>query len=123
MAGDAASAITGWKIEVSADYDGSTDPPTGMWEDLDIAVTDPTGDETMHTASHTGLDPATTRHYRVSAMNMAGNTGEPSDVASATTMAAGVVTAIRYAVSEDGGTTGDCTSATAPCTLQAALDA
>ena len=123
LAGDAASAITGWKIEVSADYDGSADPPTGMWEDLDLTVTDPTGDETMHTASHTGLDPATTRHYRVSAMNMAGNTGEPSDVASATTMAAGIVTAIRYAVSEDGGTTGDCTTAAAPCTLQTALDA
>ncbi|MCY3614888.1 MAG: fibronectin type III domain-containing protein, partial [Bacteroidetes bacterium] len=123
LAGDDASAITGWKIEVSEDYDGSVDPPTGTWADLDLTVTDPTGDETMHTASHTGLDPAATRHYRVSAMNDAGNTGEPSDVASATTMAAGVVTAIRYAVSEDGGTTGDCMSATAPCTLQAALDA
>ena len=123
LAGDAASAITGWKIEVSEDYDGSVDPPTGTWADLDLTVTDPTGDETMHTASHDGLDPATTRHYRVSAMNDAGNTGEPSNVDGATTMAAGIVTAIRYAVSEDGGTTGDCTSAAAPCTLQAALDA
>ena len=123
LAGDDASAITGWKIEVSEDYDGSVDPPTGTWADLDLTVTDPTGDETMHTASHDGLDPATTRHYRVSAMNDAGNTGEPSNVDGATTMAAGIVTAIRYAVSEDGGTSGDCTSAAAPCTLQAALDA
>ncbi len=123
LAGPSASAITGWKIEVSADYDGSVDPPTGTWMDLDLTVTDPVAPATMHTASHTGLDPATTRHYRVSAMNGAGNTGAPSDVDGATTMAAGIVTAIRYAVSEDGGTTGDCTSATTPCTLQAALDA
>ena len=123
LAGPSASAITGWKIEVSEDYDGSVDPPTGTWADLDLTVTDPVAPATMHTASHDGLDPATTRHYRVSAMNMAGNTGAPSNVDGATTMAAGIVTDIRYAVSEDGGTSGDCTSAAAPCTLQAALDA
>ena len=123
LAGPSASAITGWKIEVSADYDGSVDPPTGTWMDLDLTVTDPVAPATMHTASHTGLDPATTRHYRVSAMNMAGNTGAPSDVDGATTMAAGIVTASRYAVSEDGATSGDCTSAGAPCTLEAALAA
>ena len=123
LAGDAASAITGWKIEVSADYDGSVDPPTGTWADLDLTVTDPVAPATMHTASHDGLDPATTRHYRVSAMNMAGNTGEPSNVDGATTMAAGIVTAIRYAVSEDGSSDATCTDADAPCTLAAALAA
>ena len=120
------SAIASYNIEVSEDYDGSVDPPTGTWAPLDITVTDPVAPATMYTASHTGLDPATTRHYRVSATNSVTpdpRTGPYSDVASATTMAAGIVTAIRYAVSEDGATTGDCMSATAPCTLQAALDA
>ncbi|MDE2827071.1 MAG: fibronectin type III domain-containing protein, partial [Bacteroidota bacterium] len=120
------SAIASYNIQVSADYDGSVDPPTGMWEDLDITVTDPVAPATMYTASHTGLDPATTRHYRVSATNSVTpdpRTGPYSDVASATTMAAGIVTAIRYAVSEDGDTSGDCMSAASPCTLQAALDA
>ena len=119
------SAIASYNIQVSADYDGSADPPTGTWEPLDITVTDPVAPATMHTASHTGLDPNTERHYRVSATNSATpeRTGPYSNVDGATTMAAGIVTAIRYAVSEDGGTTGDCTSATAPCTLQAALDA
>ena len=121
LAGASASAITGWKIEVSEDYDGSVDPPTGTWADLDIEVTAPVAPATMHTASHTDLDPATTRHYRVSAMNAAGNTGAPSNVDGATTMAAGIVT--RYAVSEDGNDSGTCTDAGNPCTLQAALDA
>ena len=116
-----ASAIAGYKIEVSEDYDGSTDPPTGTWADLDITVTDPVAPATMHTASHDGLDPATTRHYRVSAMNDAGSTGSPSNVANATTAARGTV--MRYAVSEDGSTSGTCTNAANPCTLGAALDA
>ncbi|MXZ04298.1 MAG: DUF4397 domain-containing protein [Rhodothermaceae bacterium] len=125
LAGPSASAIASFNIQVSSDYDGSVDPPTGTWEDLTLTVTPPVAPATMHTASHTGLAPATTRHYRVSATNSATppRTGAYSNVDGATTMAAGIVTAIRYAVSEDGGTTGDCTSATAPCTLQAALDA
>ena len=119
------SAIASYNIEVSEDYDAA-DADAATWAPLDITVTDPVAPATMYTASHTGLAPETTRHYRVSATNSVTpdpRTGPYSNVDGATTMAAGIVTAIRYAVSEDGGTTGDCTSATAPCTLQAALDA
>ena len=63
-----ASAITGYKIESSPD---GTD---GSWTDL-VANTE----DTEVTYAHTGLDPATTRHYRVSAMNAAGSTGSASD--------------------------------------------
>ena len=108
------SDITGYQIESSPD---GTD---GSWTDLDITVTDPVAPATMYTASHTGLDPGTTRHYRVSAMNAAGRTGAASEPANATTAARGTVT--RYAVSEDGGT-GTCTDAAAPCTLEAAIAA
>jgi len=64
--------ITGYRIEVSENA-GSN------WTDL---VADTRSDETEY--SHTGLDPASTRHYRVSAINEIG-TGEPSNVANATT--------------------------------------
>ncbi len=114
------SAIASYKIESSPD---GTD---GSWTDLSITVTnptDPTADGARYTASHTGLEPGTTRHYRVSAINSAdpAKTGAASNVANATTAARGVVT--RYAVSDDGGTTGECTDAATPCTLGAVLSA
>ena len=70
-ASDGGAAITGYRIEVSAD--GSA------WSDLDAD----TGSTTT-SRSHTGLTAGTTRHYRVSAINSAG-TGAASNVASATT--------------------------------------
>ena len=69
---DGGSAITGYRIESSAD--GSTG-----WADL---VAD-TG-MAAATHSHTGLMPNTTRYYRVSAINGEG-TSEPSGTANATT--------------------------------------
>ena len=60
------SAITGYKIEVSADG-GST------WTDL-VANTN----STATTYAHTGLAASTTRHYRVSAIN-ANGTGVASE--------------------------------------------
>ena len=68
---DGGAAITGYRIEVSAD--GST------WSDLEAD----TG-STSTSYSHTGLTAGTTRHYRVSAINSAG-TGAESNVASAIT--------------------------------------
>ena len=59
------SAITGYKIEVSPD--GSS------WSDL---VADTASTDTAY--AHTGLAPATTRHYRVSAINAVG-TSDASD--------------------------------------------
>ena len=67
------SAITGYRIEVSPDGTSSS------WTDL-VADTA----STATTYSHTGLDAATTRHYRVSAINAVG-TSDPSDSADATT--------------------------------------
>ena len=66
------SAITGYRIEWSPD--GESD-----WADL---VEDT--ESTATTYSDEGLEPGTTRHYRVSAISDAG-TGEPSNVAEATT--------------------------------------
>ena len=114
------ASIASYKIESSPD---GTD---GSWTDLSITVTNPTdpdADGARYTASHTGLEPGTTRHYRVSAINSAdpAKTGAASNVANATTNARGVVT--RYAVSDDGGTTGECTDIAAPCTLGAVLAA
>ena len=65
------SAITGYKIEVSPD--GSS------WSDLD---TDTESTDTAY--AHMGLDPATTRHYRVSAINAVG-TSDASDSDDTTT--------------------------------------
>ena len=69
-ASDGGSAITGYRIEVSAN--GSS------WSDLE-ADTGTTGTS----SSHTGLTAGSTRHYRVSAINSAG-TGPASNVAMAT---------------------------------------
>jgi hypothetical protein len=104
------SDITGYMIESSPD--GTDD----SWTEL-VANTGNTDVE----HSDTGLDPGTTRHYRVSAMNAAGRTGAASDPANATTAARGIVT--RYAVSDDGSSDANCTNAAAPCTLAAALAA
>ena len=70
---DGGFAITGYRIESSAD--GITG-----WADL---VADTDSDATTH--SHTGLMPNTTRHYRVSAINGDG-ASDPSDTANATTV-------------------------------------
>ena len=72
------ATISGYRIEVSAN--GTT-----TWSDLaaDTASTDTT-------YSHTGLAAGNTRHYRVSAIN-AGDTGDASGVAGATTAAANVL--------------------------------
>ena len=69
---DGGSAITGYRIESSAD--GSAG-----WADL---VADTGSAATIY--SHTGLMPNTTRHYRVSAINGEG-ASDPSDTANATT--------------------------------------
>ena len=70
-ADDGGSDVTGYRIEVS---DNGT-----AWRNL---RSDTQSDATEY--SHTGLNPGTTQHYRVSAINAAG-TGDPSDAASATT--------------------------------------
>ena len=69
---DGGARITGYRIEVSDDGGRS-------WEDL-VANTRTTA--TVHT--HTGLAPASTRHYRVSAINRIG-VGNASRVAGSTT--------------------------------------
>lgn len=69
---DGGAAISGYRIEVSADA-GET------W--LDLVTTTEGG---VTTYSHTGLPSAATRHYRVRAINSVG-AGDPSNVASATT--------------------------------------
>ena len=69
---DGGTAITGYRIEVSTN--GGTD-----WSDLEAD----TGDtDTSYT--HSGLDPGSTRHYRVSAINAVG-TSDLSSIAFATT--------------------------------------
>ncbi len=74
------SAITGYKIEVSPD--GSS------WSDL---VADTASTATAY--AHMGLDPATTRHYRVSAINAVG-TSDASDSDDTTTAPAQAQTEI-----------------------------
>ncbi|MCE2398672.1 MAG: fibronectin type III domain-containing protein [Gemmatimonadetes bacterium] len=69
---DGGAPISGYRVEVSEDGGSS-------WQDL-AANTGST--ETSY--EHADLDPAATRHYRVSGINEIG-TGEPSEVASATT--------------------------------------
>ncbi|MDE0073700.1 MAG: fibronectin type III domain-containing protein [Gammaproteobacteria bacterium] len=69
---DGGARITGYRIEVSADGGRS-------WEDL-VGNTRTTA--TVYT--HSGLEPASTRHYRVSAVNRIG-VGDASRVAGSTT--------------------------------------
>ena len=69
---DGGARITGYRIEVSADGGRS-------WEDL---VVNTRTTATVYT--HGGLAPASTRHYRVSAVNRIG-VGDPSRVAGSTT--------------------------------------
>ena len=69
---DGGARITGYRIEVTADGGGS-------WEDL---VGNTRSTATVH--PHSGLAPASTRHYRVSAINRIG-AGDASRVAGSTT--------------------------------------
>ena len=69
---DGGSRITGYRIEVSEDVGAS-------WDDL-VA----NSHNTRTTYVHTGLEPATRRHYRVSAINREG-VGRASRAAGATT--------------------------------------
>ena len=69
---DGGAQVSGYRIEVSEDQGAN-------WENL---VTNTRGTRTTY--SHSGLEPATTRHYRVSAINRIG-VGRASSVASATT--------------------------------------
>ncbi|MCY3677728.1 MAG: fibronectin type III domain-containing protein [Gemmatimonadetes bacterium] len=69
---DGGAPITSYRVEISADG-GST------W-----GVLVPSTASTGTSYSHIGLEPGSTRHYRVSATNIAG-TGLPSNVASAST--------------------------------------
>ena len=68
---DGGAPISGYRIEVRVD--------STTWTDLVRS----TG-VTATAYGHTGLKPGSTRHYRVSAVNVAG-TGQPSNIASATT--------------------------------------
>ena len=85
--------ISGYKIEVSSDSGSS-------WSDL-VADTGSTGT----TYSHTGLSAASTRHYRVSAINSVG-AGTASGPASATTTAAPGVSVNPTMLSVNEGLTG-----------------
>ena len=69
---DGGARVTGYRIEVSEDGGA-------IWRNL-VANTR----TTRTTYTHSGLEPATTRHYRVSAVNRIG-VGRASGVASATT--------------------------------------
>ena len=71
------ASITGYQIEVSPDG-------TSGWSDLV-----PNTGSTTTTYTHTGLDPSSTRSYRIRAINSAG-TSDASNIASATTEAASV---------------------------------
>ena len=75
------SAITGYKIEVS--------PDDSSWSDR-VADTQ----STATTYAHMGLNPATTRYYRVSAINAVG-TSDPSGSDDATTEANTVTAQIK----------------------------
>ena len=69
---DGGAPVTSYRVEISAD-EGST------W-----GVLAPSTGSTGTAYSHSGLQPGSTRHYRVSAINEAG-TGLPSNVANAST--------------------------------------
>ena len=77
---DGGTNITGYRIEVSPDGAGAS------WADL-VAHTTPDRNVIRTSYSHKGLDAATTRHYRVSAINAVG-TSDPSNSDHATTEAA-----------------------------------
>ena len=85
-------AITGYRIEVSS-------TGTGGWRVLEAHT-----NSTATVYTHSGLNPGTTRYYRVSAFNRSGR-GDPSDVASATTdvTAPGAPTGLRAVPSGLGG--------------------
>ena len=85
------SDITGYRIEVS--------PDGAAWSDLAAD----TG-STATAYAHMGLDPATTRHYRVSAINAVG-TSDASDSDDATTEAATVTTPQTTVTQTAGGAT------------------
>ncbi|MCY4399345.1 MAG: fibronectin type III domain-containing protein [Gemmatimonadetes bacterium] len=68
---DGGAPISGYRIEVRVDSTTWTD----LVESTGVSATG---------YQHAGLKPGSTRHYRVSAVNVAG-TGQPSNVASATT--------------------------------------
>ena len=87
------SDISGYKIEVSSDSGSS-------WSDR-VADTGSTGT----TYPHTGLSAASTRHYRVSAINSVG-AGTASGPASATTAAAPGVSVNPTMLSVNEGLTG-----------------
>ena len=75
---DGGAPVSGYRVEWS---------PSGQWEAREaVVLTSP-----VTVWAHGGLDPGTTRYYRVSAINSAG-TGAASDVDSATTEALPVVT-------------------------------
>ena len=75
------SPITGYRIQWSANG-------TSGWQNVSPAHTG-----TGRTYADTGLNPGTTRHYRVYARNSVGESAQPSDVANATTATTGTVTA------------------------------
>ncbi len=95
------ATITGYQIELSTDA-GSE------WSDL-VANTG----TTSTTYTHTGLLPATTYHYRISAINAAG-TGNPSNIDNATTDAASVPDAPAGLTATASGSTQIHLSWTAP---------
>ena len=77
-ANNGGTAITGYRIEISADA-GSN------WSDL-VANTE----SSATTYTHTGLPESATRHYRVYAINSVDESADPSNVANATTDALSV---------------------------------
>ena len=95
------ATITGYQIELSTDA-GSN------WSDL-VANTE----SSATTYTHTGLLPATTYHYRISAINAAG-TGNPSNIVNATTDAASVPDAPTGLTATASGSTQIHLSWTAP---------
>ncbi len=84
------SAITGYRVQWSASG-------TGSWADVS-----PAHSGTTRTYSDTGLDPNTTRHYRVYASTSAGESLAPSNTDDATTamrMAPGAPTGVTVTAS------------------------